>query len=203
MRNIYEMNESEKLLLDLVNKYNNIERYRELTLIKEDIFRREYSEGGEIYLRGIYCPFIYRQLQDKKKLGNAVSSKAKYLYEYGFDVDNDLIYSAYSDEREEFIFGEKTFCIGIEYHNFYKTVERVTVCDYKDGLLMSVNSAAAGFKAAERFALLFYGEKYSYKNGCLAFIETIDKRGCYYKRYHRNYSVNEDKLTYVGEWTTN
>lgn len=201
MRNIYELSSTERELTELAERYNSINSYRELSLIKEDIYRFEYGRGGKKFHRGYYCPGLFDRYNrgERHNLGRLSAPGEDYTHEYGFDISGSLIYAAYLDETEEYISGGDVR-VGAEYHSFYKTLLRVTRCIYSGGRLMSVETGYAPMGDVSR--MQFDIENYTYKDGVLQSIETASKGLPYAPRYHTLYSVRDGELEFIRQWQT-
>lgn len=110
--------------------------------VKKEIVTEAYSMGDDRLHRGYYCPSLLIDVLGSGRRGERVeciSSEEKFVCKYGFDAQNNIIYSDPGGQYEEIIIRENEQEIGIIFsvRSDRLTIWGISECLYQNDHLVS------------------------------------------------------------------
>lgn len=191
----------EKDFIELKTKYEN--SYAELSEIKNEIVRFEFSKGGNVFFRGLYTPFLsFKGGLFSNNPGRMTKTDKNFTFKYGFDSDDRLIYVLRNLDgiyTEEYILYSPDQEIGVCFDRRIQLLTDITICRREGELLTSVHHANI-MDWGNSFSFSLTEEIYQYHERILAGMEGITGDTRYPTRYHNLYEVNNVEFKLLKQW---
>lgn len=193
----------EKMFNDLKSKYEKL--YDELSRLKGEVIRYEFSKGGNVFFRGLYTPYLsFRYGLFSNRPGRFIKTDKNFTFKYGFNSDNQLIYVLRNLDgiyTEEYILYHTDCEIGLCFDQRLQLLTDITVCKYGGRLLTSVHRANV-MDWGNCFSFSLTEEIYQYHADALIGMEEITGDTKYPTRYHILYDVTNDEFKLIRQWIT-
>jgi hypothetical protein len=187
-KNELNLDEQERKLIDCLEHY--IDKQEEIFKTEENIVRYEYSKGGLAY-DGLHCESLYRQMFYKNQLGKKCTERAKYNFQYGFDINNNLIFtkSIDNDEKDGVRWGvSNTYHFNVNENSlslkYDKSIRDIGTLPYLERIELRTfeNSTCTKYNSLTIFAgefldftkYNFYSEYYDYRDSELYEIRLVN-----------------------------
>lgn len=191
----------EKEFKKIKSTYENM--YTELSKMKNEIVRFEYSKGGNVFFRGIYTPYLSLKYgMYANSPGKKIKTEKNFTFKYGFNKNNELIYVLRNLDgimMEEFIMYHQDYEIGVYFDQRIQQLTDITICKYSNGLLSSVHYAHIMYLMRD-FSFSLTEEIYGYDKGELINIEIVSCNTRYPKRYCSLYDINKNEFKLAKQW---
>ncbi len=187
---------------DLKLKYETC--YDEVSRMKDEIIRYEFSKGGDVFFRGMYTPYLtFERKMFSNYQGRFIKNTQNFTFKYGFDKNDKLIYVLRNLDGfyfEEYILHNVDHEIGLCYSKNKHYLSEVNVCKFHNNLLKSVCHAHIMEWLENRYSFDITEELYTYDDNGLFSIENITGETRYPTRYHSLYEFEKNTFILKNQW---